>query len=96
MKWKSININKNQIKHSIDKALLLQMLNNSSYKGYCFWHTKKLIKKGRNKNAIQLIYNDDFVFKLKKGDDVIKIEVEEFEDVFNVINENISGVYKND
>jgi hypothetical protein len=75
------------------------MPNNSQYKNYSFWHPNKLTKEGPHTNAITLKYFDGFVFKLKKYGrgkynkyDILKedeISVEEFEEIFQLINKNI-------
>lgn len=64
--WKNINISKNNIDHETAKAVLIKMPNKSDYKGYCFWHSSKLVRKGRNKNSISIGYTNDFTFKLIK------------------------------
>lgn len=64
--WKNINISKNNIDHETAKAVLIKMPNKSNYKGYCFWHSSKLVRKGRNKNSISIGYTNDFTFKLIK------------------------------
>lgn len=98
--WKSININKQNIKAETGKAILIAMPNNSTYKGFVFWHTKKLVHEGRHSNAVSISYTDEFkfhLFKYGKGKfnvkEIIDIEdvgVEEFEEAFGVMNENIS------
>lgn len=98
--WKNININSNQIKAETDRALLIAMPHNSQYDGYVFWHTSKLIRSGKHSASVLLSYNDNFTFNLKKygkgkynSHDVIDettIDVEEFENAFGVINENIT------
>lgn len=105
--WKNININAQNIKGETIKALLIKMPNNSEYKGYCFWHTRKLVRKGRNSNSVSIGYTDGFTFKLiKYGNgkynkyDIIKeieIDVEEFENAFSVMDENIKEkTFKNE
>lgn len=98
--WKSININTNQIKANMGKAILLAMPHNSDYDGYVFWHTLKLIRDGKHLASISLNYTDDFTFCIKKYgkgkynnrkviDEKI-IGVEEFENAFDDINKNIT------
>jgi hypothetical protein len=105
--WKNINISKNNIDHETARAVLIKMPNKSDYKGYCFWHSSKLVRKGRNKNSVSIGYTNDFTFKLiKYGNgkynkyDIIKeieISVEEFEKAFEVMNENIKEkTFKNE
>lgn len=100
MKWKNINISKNLIKKYTNNAILISMPHNSNYKGYVFWHTSKLTRTGRNSAAVSLGYTDDFIFTLKKygngkynSREVIDekvIDVEEFENAFGIIDENIA------
>lgn len=98
--WKDININTNQIKADTGKAVLIAMPHNSDYDGYVFWHTSKLIRNGRHSVAVSLGYADDFIFTLKKYGkgkynsreiiDVKVLNVEEFENAFGVVDENIT------
>lgn len=104
--WKNININKQNIEAETGKAILIKMPNNSNYKGFMFWHPTKLVRDGRNKNAVSIGYNDEFTFDLKKlGNgkynkmdviDEIKISVEEFEEAFGVMDENITSLKKDE
>lgn len=99
MNWKNININKNMIKADTGRAILINCPHNSRYDGYCFWHTSKLVRNGRHSASKSIGYNDEFTFKLIKygkgkynSRDVIdekEIGVEEFEEMFGVVNENI-------
>lgn len=101
-KWKNININRNLIKHDTGVAVLIAMPHSSDYDGWFFWHPEKLIRNGRNKAAVSLGYNDSFTFRLLKYKGKLKvdeqeIDVEEFEDAFGVIDENItSKTFKSD
>lgn len=87
--WKSININKQNIKCETAKAILIKLPNSSDYKGYCFWHPLKLIKEGKHRNAIGLVYNDGFSFKIFKDEKYEIIDVEEFEAIFEIMDKNI-------
>lgn len=99
--WKSININKQNIKTETDRSVLIAMPHSSNYDGYCFWHPSKLIHDGRNNNALSLSYSDKFTFKLIKygkgkhnSHDIISeeiINIEEFENAFQIIDKNISA-----
>lgn len=101
MEWKNKNINKQNIEVETAKAVLIKMPHNSDYDGYKFWHPTKLVRKGRNSNSVSISYNDEFTFNLKKyGNgkynkreviDEIEIDTEEFENAFNVMNENITS-----
>lgn len=101
MNWKNINVNNQNIEVETSKSVLIKMPNNSDYKGYKFWHPAKLVRSGRNSNAVSLGYTDEFTFKLKKyGNgkynrneviDEVEIDAEEFEIAFDVMNENITA-----
>lgn len=105
--WRSININKQNIKAETDKAVLIALPHNSDYDGWCFWHSSKLVREGRNSNAVTISYTEDFTFYLKKygkgkynSRDVIdeaQLGYDELEEIFGVMNENISApAYKSD
>lgn len=99
MEWKEIQVNKQNIKTYTNMSVLIAMPHNSEYDGFTFWHPAKLIKNGKQSNSISISYNDGFVFKLKKyGNgkynkfDVIdehQVNVEEFENAFAIMNNNI-------
>jgi len=93
MQWHSIEINIQNIETETGKATLIKMPNKSKYAGYKFWHPSKLVRYGSNTYARSIGYTDDFTFKLKKyGNgkhnkfdviDEIEINAEEFEEVFD-------------
>ena len=97
--WKNLNINKQNIETETAKAVLIKMPKKSRYDGYKFWHPSKLVRNGRHSNAVSVGYTDDFTFKLKKfGNgkynkfdvlDEIEISAEQFEQAFEVMDENI-------
>lgn len=99
--WKSIQINKQNIKAETSKSVLIACPHNSKYDGYCFWHTSKLVRSGKHSNAVSISYTDDFTFNLKKygkgkynGNEVIdekQIGYNELEEAFGVMNENITA-----
>lgn len=101
MSWKNINVNKNQIKADIGKAVLINCPHNSEYDGYSFWHPDKLVREGRHSASISIGYNDEFKFTLKKygkgkynQNEVIDekvISVEEFETMFGIEDANINA-----
>ena len=63
MIWRGFAINNNLIKVSTAKAVLINLPSGSQYKGYSFWHPRKLVKAG---SMSMVLYTDDFVFRLKK------------------------------
>ena len=97
--WKSININKQNIKRETSNALLINMPHNSDYDGYSFWCSLKLVKQGKNASAISVSYTDTFAFKLVQygqgkwnKNEIIHektITAVEFEKAFDVMNKNI-------
>lgn len=99
--WKNININKQNIKADIGRAVLIAMPHSSGYDGYCFWHPSKLVREGRHSSAVSIGYNDDFRFRLikygkgkwnkQKIIDEQEINAEAFEEEFGVMNENIKA-----
>lgn len=102
--WKNININKQNIKYDTGNAVLINCPHKSQYNGFSFWHPSKFVKEGRNSNAVSICYNDEFKFKLIKYGkgkanrnnllDQVIIDVEEFEEMFSVMNENIVSPYE--
>ena len=61
--WKGFVLFNNLIKAQTEKAVLIQLPSSSRYKGFSFWHPKKLVKSG---NMAMVLYTDDFEFRLKK------------------------------
>lgn len=95
--WRSININKQNIKANTGNAILIACPHNSDYDGYCFWHSSKLVQQGRHSNAISISYNEDFVFRVKKyrGKQIVEqdeLDYKDIEEIFSIMNENISAV----
>lgn len=96
MEWKSIQINKQNIKKDTGSAVLIALPHNSKYDGFEFWHSSKLVRSGSHSYAVSLSYTEDFKFKLKRVSsktfkvlDEREISVAEFEEAFGVMNENI-------
>lgn len=99
--WRSININKQNVKADTGRAMLIACPHNSDYDGWCFWHPSKLIRAGRHRNALSLSYTEEFEFTLKKygkgkhnSKEVLDedcIDFEEFEAMFGVMNDNIKA-----
>lgn len=95
--WRSIQVNKQNIKRETGKAVLIACPHNSDYDGYCFWHSAKLIRDGKHSNAVSISYTEEFTFCLKKygkgGNILNEVELgyDEIEEVFGVMNENITA-----
>ena len=66
--WYKINFNALNIEYETEKATLIKMPRNSNYAGYCFWHSKKLVRENKIGKGYFLTFsfNEDFKFKLQK------------------------------
>lgn len=99
--WKNININNQNIKKETSRAILIAMPHSSDYDGWFFWHPLRLVHDGRHDYAVSIGYTDNFTFKLIKYGkgkwnkheiiDEITISVKEFEEAFNIMDENIKA-----
>ena len=68
IKWKSFAVSKDSIEISTSKAVLIRMPQKSAYAGFMFWHPAKLVKQGYQLYAKNVIYADNFEFRIfKKG-----------------------------
>lgn len=102
--WKTVQINRQNIKVDTTRAMLINCPHKSKFDGFSFWHPSKLIRMGKNLDAVSLSYTDDFTFTLKKygkgrynSNTVIEektITIAEFEEMFGVMNENITAPKK--
>lgn len=104
--WDKIFINSQNIKAESERAYLIQMPNKSSYKGWAFWHPKKLVREQGGKGYfITFSFTDDFIFKAVlygKGKynrmSVIRsedISANEMKEIFGVVDKNINdAVYQ--
>lgn len=101
--WKNLEVNKNNIEYRTIKAILIKMPNKSEFKGYSFWHPAKLVREGRQANLINMAYTDEFVFHLKKYGqgrynrkeviDSVDITVEQMEECFEIVNNELEESY---
>jgi hypothetical protein len=95
--WRNIEIYIQNIATQTDKAALINCPHKSAWDGFSFWHPLKLIRDGSHSYAAKLSYTDEWSFNLKrfnKNRAVIAektLNVKEFEEVFGVMNENISA-----
>lgn len=97
--WKSININRNNIRYETGKSVLIACPHKSNYDGYCFWHPSKLVRDGRHRGAVSISYTEQFEFCLKKYGkgkynsrevlDEITVGYEEIEEMFSVVDDSI-------
>lgn len=96
MEWRSININKNNIKAETIKSVLIACPHNSDYDGFTFWHPAKLVREGRHGGAVSISYHTEWVFILKqyKGKEIVdeaEVNYETLEEIFGVMNDNINA-----
>lgn len=66
--WNNSEIFAKQILKETDKAALIEMPFDGNYKGYKFWMSNKLVRKGRNPHLASVAFTDDFTVKLFKED----------------------------
>lgn len=75
MKWKKVNLCENQIKARTVKSVLVKMPLSSKYKGFLFWHPKKLVKESYYRgSSYELLYTDDFTFNIFKNGSIKDIK----------------------
>lgn len=99
--WKSININKQNIRTETGKAVLIACPHKSEFDGFAFWHPAKLVRVGRHRGAVSVSYTEDFTFYLKKYGqgrynqydviDEVPVGADEIEEIFRVMDDNISA-----
>lgn len=98
--WEKIYFNAQSIVAETDNAVLIKMPNNSQYKGYCFWHPRKLVREQGGKGYhYTFAFTYEFSFRLKKFGqgrynfkDVIsevQLTVSEMKAAFGIVNENV-------
>lgn len=94
----NININRNQIKRSSGRAILIAMPHKSDYDGFTFWFPEKLVDEGRHDEAIRLCIPVSFNFTLKRTSPktykvLAEAELNAYELVeqFRQTDENITG-----
>lgn len=97
-KFLNININRNQIKHSSGRAILIAMPHKSDYDGFTFWFPEKLVDEGRHDEAIRLCIPASFNFSLRRtSPKTYKVLAEEELNAYQLVeqfrqtDENITG-----
>lgn len=96
--WRSININKQNIKAETGKAVLIACPHKSDFDGYSFWHPAKLVRDGSHSNSVSISYTEEFVFRLKKYGkgkynsreviDEVQLAYDEIEEVFSCMDDS--------
>lgn len=64
MTWKTIALDDAYIRTKTDRSTLIAMPKYGEYGGYTFWYPSKLVK--LNFGIYELVYNDEFQFRLQK------------------------------
>lgn len=105
-RWKKVQISRQNIQAEAARAVLIKMPRKSEYKGYVFWHPSKLVREGKNSNALSLSYTNEFIFRLMKYGggqynkyeiiDVQELDSYDFEKAFRTMDENTTGPGDND
>lgn len=105
-RWKKVQISRQNIQAETARAVLIKMPRKSEYKGYVFWHPSKLVREGKNSNALSLSYTNEFIFRLMKYGggqynkyeiiDVQELDSYDFEKAFRTMDENITDPGDND
>ena len=62
--WKNLYIDRACIRAVTDRSVLVSLPRYSEYRGFTFWHPKKLVTGEYDKAVLR--YNDEFVFRLQK------------------------------
>lgn len=97
-KYLNININRNQIKYSSGRAILIAMPHKSDYDGFTFWFPEKLVDEGRHDEAIRLCIPVSFNFNLRRTSpktykvlDEAELNAYQLVEQFRQTDENITG-----
>lgn len=93
--WNKLFFNKQNVEYESDRVILINMPNQSIYKGWKFWHPAKLIREeGGNGYFLSISFTDDWEFRLfknykNKPNPEKKVGAEEIKDVFAASDESI-------
>lgn len=101
IEWKKIGLNNTNIVSETERAILIAMPHKSDYDGFSFWIPRKMVKIGRNKGSVELLFPSDFAFTLKKYGKgrynrykIIEekvIDASDIEESFGIIDANIKA-----
>ncbi len=93
--WNKLFFNKQNVEYESDRVILINMPNQSIYKGWKFWHPAKLIREeGGNGYFLSISFTDDWEFRLfknykNKPNPEKTVGAEEIKDVFAASDESI-------
>lgn len=97
-KYLNININRNQIKYSSGRAILIAMPHKSDYDGYTFWFPERLTDEGRHDEALRLCIPVNFNFTLRRTSpktykvlDEVELNAYQLVEQFRQTDDNITG-----
>jgi|GEM_PF-990694 len=99
--WHSIFFNSQSIQRESERSVLIKMPNRSSYNGYAFWHSKKLVREQGGKGYhLTFRFPNDYIFHVKlygcgryNSRDVInevELTAREMMIEFGVVNESVN------
>lgn len=90
LKWRKVPIKESEIIAETDASHLIALPERSAFKGYCFWHPKRLVRPYNDR--LMVSYNGTFRFKLTKSEkrndeyivvDEIMIDADEFGEAYH-------------
>lgn len=92
-KWKKIRILIQNVVYVSDRSVLIAMPHRSDYDGFKFWHPLKITEIEDEEMPIEILYTDEFVFRLFKNGkgkynykeviDRVEVKASDIEDAFN-------------
>lgn len=78
--WTNLELYTNMVLHVSEKTALVAMPFKSEFKGYCFNHPARLVRKTKNPHLVNLSFSEEFVFnifKRERNEDGIYVQVDE-------------------